>query len=75
MADITVRRLDDDVIRRLKERAAGHGRSMEAEARAILTSAVTRGDLARTWVARTAHLRGDDLPLPERSPARSVDLT
>lgn len=75
MADITVRRLDDDVLRRLKERAAGHGRSMEAEARAILTSAVTRGDLARTWVARTAHLRGDDLPLLGRSPTRSVDLT
>jgi plasmid stability protein len=75
MADITVRNLDDEVRQRLKELAAGNGRSMEAEARAILTSAAMHGDLARTWVARTRHLRGDDLPLPERSAPRAVDVT
>jgi plasmid stability protein len=74
MADITVRRLDEDVVRRIKEQAARHDRSMEAEVRAILTAAVTRGDLARTWVSRTEHLRGDDLPLPVRSAPRGVDL-
>lgn len=75
MADITVRNLDDGVRQGLKELAAGHGRSMEAEARAILTAAVLRGDLSRTWVARTRRLRGDELPLPRRSGSRTVDLT
>ena len=33
MASITIRDVDDDLQQRLKERAAVHGRSMEAEAR------------------------------------------
>lgn len=40
MADILVRRLDEDVKARLKQRAKLHGRSVEAEARAILEDAV-----------------------------------
>ena len=74
MANITVRNLDDEVQRRLKQRAAEHGRSMEAEARSILTAALTRGGLARAWVEATRDLRGDELPLPERSTPRRVDL-
>lgn len=40
MATITVRGLDDDTVAALKIRAAREGRSMEAEVRNILTSAV-----------------------------------
>ena len=40
MATITIRNLNDDIVSALKQRAATHGASMEAEARAILTSAV-----------------------------------
>ncbi len=40
MAMLTVRNLPDDVHRALKVRAAQHGRSTEAEVRAILESAV-----------------------------------
>jgi plasmid stability protein len=36
MASLSVRNLDDDLILRLKRRAARHGRSAEAEARDIL---------------------------------------
>ena len=36
MATLTVRNLDDDVVRRLRIRAAEHGRSAEAEHREIL---------------------------------------
>lgn len=36
MGQLLVRDLDDDVIRRLKRRAAANGRSTEAEHRAIL---------------------------------------
>lgn len=51
MSAITVRKLPDDVKQRLRMRAAANGRSMEAEARAILTDALAkepRVDLA--WV-------------------------
>ena len=40
MATINVRRLDDGVVRRLKQRAAGNNRSLEGEARHILEGAV-----------------------------------
>jgi antitoxin FitA len=39
MATITVRNLPDDVHRALRVRAANHGRSAEAEVRAILEAA------------------------------------
>ena len=39
MAVILVRRLDDDIKVRLKRRAKRHGRSLEAESRAILEDA------------------------------------
>jgi plasmid stability protein len=42
MAQLVVRNLDDDVKEQLRRRAAAHGRSMEAEARAILRDAVKR---------------------------------
>jgi plasmid stability protein len=74
MANITVRNLDDQVQQRLKVRAAEHGRSMEAEARSILTAALTRGGLARTWVEASSDLRGDDIPLPVRSSPRQLDV-
>ena len=40
MATINVRRLDDDVVLRLKQRAAGNNRSLEGEARHILEGVV-----------------------------------
>ena len=40
MASLSVRNLDDDLVGRLKRRAARHGRSAEAEARDILTQAL-----------------------------------
>jgi len=39
MAALTIRNLPDDVRDRLRVRAAQHGRSIEAEARAMLTEA------------------------------------
>jgi antitoxin FitA len=40
VGQLTVRKLDDEIIRRLKLRAARHGRSAEAELRAILEEAL-----------------------------------
>ncbi|MCY4455585.1 MAG: hypothetical protein OXC56_04635 [Chloroflexi bacterium] len=48
MAAVNVRRLDDEVVRRLKARAAANNRSLEAELRQILESVVAEDDyLAR----------------------------
>jgi plasmid stability protein len=42
--NLHVRNLDDDLIRRLKRRAARHGRSAEAEHREILRQALAGED-------------------------------
>ncbi len=46
MANALVRDLDDTVYERLKARAAGNNRSLEAELREILTAASTQVDMA-----------------------------
>jgi plasmid stability protein len=74
MASITIRNLEDDLKRRLRVRAAEHGRSMEEEAREILRQVV--GDaapprnLAAAIRARVAPFGGVDLDLPTREPMR-----
>lgn len=80
MAAVSVRDLDESVRERLRVRAAQHGRSMEAEIRAILTEAVAaptdpRG-LAQTLLARFSDLGGVDLEVPPRLDApRAADLS
>lgn len=74
MATITIRNLDDDVQRRLKRSAAEHNRSMEAEARAILTDALGDRDFGKAWIDAMAGLDGDELPIPPRSLPRDLDL-
>jgi antitoxin FitA len=80
MAALSIRDLDETVKRRLQLRAARHGRSMEAEARAILTEAVSEpadsAGLFTTLLDRFATLGGVDLELPDRTePARAADFT
>lgn len=75
VATITVRNLADDVQLRLKQRAAASNRSMEAEARAILTEAVAPQDFGAAWLELAARHRGIDLELPERSQPRELDLS
>ena len=60
MATINVRQLNDDMVRRLKRRAAGNDRSLEGEVRHILARAV-EDDMAakrasfRALAARLRH--------------------
>lgn len=81
MAAISVRDLDEEVAGRLKVRAASHGRSMEAEVRAILTDAVTAGGDQRVNLAQAIRERfagsGDvDLEIPSRRDRpRAADLS
>ena len=42
MANLIVRDIDESLVRALKQRAAGHGRSAEAEHREILASVLRR---------------------------------
>lgn len=80
MAAVSIRGLDDGVRERLRVRAAEHGRSMEAEIRAILTDAVSPPTaptgLAQALLARFGDLGGVDLELPTRSQSpRAAHLT
>ncbi len=79
MAVVSVRDLDESVREGLRVRAAQHGRSMEAEIRAILTEAVApEADtgLAQTLLTRFGDLGGVDLELPARTEApRAANLT
>ena len=74
MASITIRNLDDGVKRRLRIRAAEHGRSMEEEARLILRDAVGAeagpDNLASAIRARFAPFGGVELELLPREAMR-----
>ncbi|MEV7974196.1 plasmid stabilization protein [Cellulomonas sp. NPDC089187] len=77
MAQLLVRNLSDDTKEALRRRAERHQRSLEAEAREILSSAV-RVDPVLTWLEDSAELRetegGIELPEVDRSAARPVDF-
>lgn len=80
MAAVSIRGLDDQVRERLRIRAAGHGRSMEAGIRAILVDAVsepsTSEGLFTMLLDRLGDIGGVELDLPPRaSPARAADLS
>ena len=75
MASITIRRLDDGVKAKLRLRAAGHGRSMEEEAREILKTGLRAGrsprlNLAESIRRHIAPLGGVELVLPPRQAVR-----
>jgi plasmid stability protein len=55
MARLTVRNVDEQIVRALKRRAAAHGRSAEAEHREILREALLEGQ--EQFVVRARALR------------------
>ena len=75
-ASLNIRQLDPALKERLRIRAAHHGHSMEAEARAILKvvlmekQPVTGADLAAAIRRRFAPLGGVELELPQRQGGR-----
>ncbi len=76
MANLSVRKLDEETLARLRVRAANHGVSMEEEVRQILKESVAApeqlGDLAlRLFGPR----HGVDLTLPEHVPHEPMDLS
>ncbi len=73
MATLTVRGLDDATHARLRVQAARHGRSMEAEVRAILSEQLAPDGFSRPLGSRIrerfAGLDGAELELPARQDA------
>ena len=69
MAQVVVRKLDENVKKRLKQRAARRGHSMEAEIRDILSEAVGekggRREGLGTFIARQFAGKGLDFEIPE----------
>ena len=78
MASITIRNLDDSVKKRLRRQAAEHGRSLEAEARDILTRSSTGAlqakkaktglDLVQPLLDFSRKYGGVELDIPPRTP-------
>lgn len=78
MGTLTIRKLSERTHALLRGRAAEHGRSVEAEVRAILDAAVNRpeGNILLALHASMSELGGVDLQLPSRTDLpREVDLS
>lgn len=78
MGTLTIRQLDERTHARLRGRAAEHGRSVEAEVRAILDAAVNlpEQNLLVSLHASMAEAGGVDLVVPARTDQpRQVDLS
>lgn len=73
MAQLIVRNLDNDLVRRLKQRAAEHGWSAEEEHRRILRDALRSGGLGHRLAEIPDVGTDDDFARPSEYP-RPVDL-
>jgi antitoxin FitA len=79
LASITIRNVDERLKQRLQARAAGHGRSMEAEARDILRKALHEGgsisaatNLYEAIRGVVEPLGGIEIDIPAREPVREA---
>jgi plasmid stability protein len=75
MASLTIRNLDNNLKAQLRQRAARHGRSMEAEARTIL-SHILNAPMGEQNLATAIHRRFEpldieSLPILPRQPVRN----
>ncbi|MEL4503816.1 Arc family DNA-binding protein [Luteococcus sp. H138] len=77
MTAITVRKLPEEAKQRLRLRAAAHGRSMEAEARDILLSALQPSRTDLSWIEQLAEIGdrydGVELEIPSRELTRGSE--
>lgn len=78
MSTLTIRQLNEQTHARLRGRAAKHGRSVEAEVRAILDAAVDlpEGNILLALHATFSEAGGLDLQVPNRTDQpRPADLS
>jgi plasmid stability protein len=75
MASLSIRKLDDEVYDRLRDRAVRHGISMEEEVRQILKRSVSPPErLGDFFLKAFGPSRGMDLDLPPREAHEPMDL-
>ena len=65
MATVTIRRLDDDVVRKLKARAKANHRSLEAELRELLSNEARRNEKMRRFRALASRIAGMTPDVPQ----------
>ena len=75
MANLSVRRLDGEVVHRLKIRAERESLSLEETVRRILRSAVVDEEPVGTMIRRIVGDEGFDLDLPLREMDDPIDFT
>ena len=75
MASLSVRRLDSEVVRRLKIRAERESLSLEETVRRILRSAVVDEEPVGAMIRRIVGADGFDLDLPAREVDDPIDFT
>ncbi len=75
MASLSVRRLDGEVIRRLKIRARRDGLSVEETVRRILADAVVDEEPVGAMIRRIIGDEGIDFELPAREVEEPIDFT
>ena len=75
MASLSVRRLDGEIIRRLKIRAQRDGLSVEETVRRILADAVVDVEPAGAMIRRIIGDDAIDLDLPAREVDAPIDFT
>ena len=75
MASLSIRRLDDEVARRLKIRATREDASVEETVRRILRAAVADEEPVGVAIRQIVANDGFDLDLPQREVSPPIDFT
>ena len=75
MANLSIRRLDDEVMTRLKIRAQREKASLEETVRRILRTAVVDEEPVGTMIRRIVGNDSYDLELPKREFDEAIDFT
>ncbi len=68
MANLSIRKIDDNLVEQLRVQAAKHGISMEEEVRQILKRAVKSPEKLGSLALQFFGKRNGDLQLPRRAP-------
>jgi plasmid stability protein len=72
MATVTIRDLDDRIVKKLKARAKANKRSLQAELRELLTNVVKDSDQRRRFLARADRIAAMTPDVPQTDSALLV---
>lgn len=75
MPSLSIRRIPDDVLERLRVQAAKHGVSMEEEARRLIKAGVAGAEPVGALARELFGDDGVDLEIPPREIAAALDLS